>query len=249
MSMKLMVAAMQCIVGSPARKLVLIKLADNANDKGECFPSYKHIADQCEISKRSVIGHIQRLATDNFLVITHRKTPKGNSSNSYQLTLEGSADISLPPSANAAPPSEDSAPAPSADPAPRISHSFEPVSEPIKINKKYGFDFPEWVDVEAMDEWLSHRKKLRATNSPRALKSIMKDLEVIRQAGIDPNEAIETALKKGWKTVELEYLQKPGGHYAANQSNNSTVKKQPQQPSSYTDRLKDLHSSSQAASG
>ncbi|ECG5516286.1 helix-turn-helix domain-containing protein, partial [Salmonella enterica subsp. enterica] len=45
MSMNLMAKAMSIKVGNPLRKLVLIKLADNANDEGECWPSYQHIAD------------------------------------------------------------------------------------------------------------------------------------------------------------------------------------------------------------
>lgn len=61
MSMELMVKAMKVKVGNPLRKLVLLKLADNASDHGECWPSYQHIADQCEISKRSVMNHIDAL--------------------------------------------------------------------------------------------------------------------------------------------------------------------------------------------
>nr|WP_063454794.1 helix-turn-helix domain-containing protein [Wohlfahrtiimonas chitiniclastica] len=61
MSMMLMVKAMQIKVGNPLRKLVLLKLADNASDTGECWPSHQNIADQCEISKRSVINHIDAL--------------------------------------------------------------------------------------------------------------------------------------------------------------------------------------------
>ena len=38
MSMLLMVAAMKAKLGNPIRKLVLIKLADNANDDGICCP-------------------------------------------------------------------------------------------------------------------------------------------------------------------------------------------------------------------
>ena len=34
MSMRLMVQAMNCEVGNPARKLLLLNLADNANDDG-----------------------------------------------------------------------------------------------------------------------------------------------------------------------------------------------------------------------
>ena len=59
MSMLLMAKAMSIKVGNPLRKLVLIKLADNASDTGECWPSHQHIADQCEISRRSVITHIE----------------------------------------------------------------------------------------------------------------------------------------------------------------------------------------------
>ncbi|MDP9504540.1 helix-turn-helix domain-containing protein [Pseudomonas protegens] len=139
MSMGLMVAAMKIRVGNPLRKLVLIKLADNASDLGECWPSYQHIADQCEISKRSVMNHITALCEAGLLRKEIRKGgPKGNSSNVYFLTLDGGA----PPApgvvqqihqGNAAgsPPSESPAPGGSAGAAPRTSHSSEPVNEPV----------------------------------------------------------------------------------------------------------------------
>jgi DNA-binding transcriptional ArsR family regulator len=139
MSMTLMVAAMKLRVGNPLRKLVLIKLADNASDVGECWPSYQHIADQCEISKRSVMNHITALCDAGLLRKEIRKGgPKGNSSNVYFLTLDGGA----PPApgvvqqihqggAAGSPPSESPAPGGSAAAAPRISNSFEPVIEPV----------------------------------------------------------------------------------------------------------------------
>ncbi|WP_104503087.1 helix-turn-helix domain-containing protein [Pseudomonas orientalis] len=139
MSMTLMVAAMKLRVGNPLRKLVLIKLADNASDVGECWPSYQHIADQCEISKRSVMNHITALCDAGLLCKEIRKGgPKGNSSNVYFLTLDGGA----PPApgvvqqihqggAAGSPPSESPAPGGSAAAAPRISNSLEPVIEPV----------------------------------------------------------------------------------------------------------------------
>lgn len=98
MSMELMVKAMKIRVGNPLRKLVLIKLADNASDQGECWPSYQHIADQCEISKRSVMNHIAALVSPAGKKVT-RKGEKGNSSNIYLLHLDGAGD-SLGGSAN-----------------------------------------------------------------------------------------------------------------------------------------------------
>ncbi|MBK3468411.1 helix-turn-helix domain-containing protein [Pseudomonas sp. MF6776] len=139
MSMGLMVAAMKLRVGNPLRKLVLIKLADNASDMGECWPSYQHIADQCEISKRSVMNHITALCESGLLRKEIRKGgPKGNSSNVYFLTLDGGA----PPApgvvqqihqggAAGSPPSESPALGGSAGAAPRTSHFSEPVNEPV----------------------------------------------------------------------------------------------------------------------
>lgn len=133
MSMLLMVKAMQSKVGNPLRKLVLIKLADNANDQGECWPSYQHIADQCEMSKRSVMIHIDALIQGGFLRKELRiGGEKGNKSNLYTLRIPSAGD-SLH-SANAAPPSAGDSLPPSAAAAPRTSHSLESVMEPIIVD-------------------------------------------------------------------------------------------------------------------
>ncbi|HBC7365648.1 TPA: helix-turn-helix domain-containing protein [Proteus mirabilis] len=88
MSMLLMAKAMQLQVGSTAQKMVLLKLADNANDKGECFPSYETIARHCEISRQSAINHIKSLCKKGFVHKVTRKTDKGHTSNLYILDLE-----------------------------------------------------------------------------------------------------------------------------------------------------------------
>jgi hypothetical protein len=69
-----MAKAMAIKTGNPIRKLVLIKLADNANDSGECWPSYKHIADHCECSKSAVRDHIDALIS---MGCWSRKPPGG----------------------------------------------------------------------------------------------------------------------------------------------------------------------------
>lgn len=145
MSMMLMVKSFGVKVGNASRKLVLIKLADNANDKGECWPSYQHIADQCEISKRSAMKHIDALCESGLIIKRSRKGVKGNSTNVYLLNLEG--EIPSPPKKEGEPDSlegeefalegeefalggEDSALGGGENSAPGISHSFESVNEP-----------------------------------------------------------------------------------------------------------------------
>lgn len=104
MSFKLTVQAFEARVGNPLRKLILIKLADQANDQGVCWPSYETIAHHCEAGRRSVINHIKQLEKDGFLRIekTYDKETKQNKSNRYHLTIE-QGNIGKGGSANNAP--------------------------------------------------------------------------------------------------------------------------------------------------
>ncbi|GAB0076995.1 helix-turn-helix domain-containing protein [Pseudomonas syringae] len=124
-----MVKAMKTKVGNPLRKLVLVKLADNASDQGECWPSYQHIADQCEIDRSTVRRHIKNLADQGLLRIENRAGPKGNSSNLYFLTLEGGGTDSTPVGPKST--GVGTQPTPPVGPeSTRTSHSSEPVNEP-----------------------------------------------------------------------------------------------------------------------
>lgn len=64
-----MVEALEAKVGNADRKLVLVKLADNATDNGECRPSYQHIADHCEMGIGTVKAHIKALEEAGFLTM------------------------------------------------------------------------------------------------------------------------------------------------------------------------------------
>lgn len=124
MSMRLMVQAMNCEVGNPARKLVLLKLADNANDDGICFPSYQYIADKCEMSKRSAISHIDDLIKMGFVTKKARKNKDGSSANLYLLHLEQGSEKSALGGENISLGSENFALGGSEKSAPITSHSF-----------------------------------------------------------------------------------------------------------------------------
>ncbi|MEY6143761.1 helix-turn-helix domain-containing protein [Salmonella enterica subsp. enterica serovar Corvallis] len=135
MSMNLMAKAMSIKVGNPLRKLVLIKLADNANDEGECWPSYQHIADQCEVSRSTVKSHIRALEDMRLLKREFRRKGELNQSNVFYLTLDNAQQI--PPESGGA--GADLGGGAGADlgggagAAPRTYHSFEPVNEPKNI--------------------------------------------------------------------------------------------------------------------
>jgi hypothetical protein len=56
MSSKAVGWAFEQYAGSPGAKVVLMALADEANDKGECWPGQKRIAFKAEMSDRAVGG-------------------------------------------------------------------------------------------------------------------------------------------------------------------------------------------------
>tara|TARA_R100000951_G_scaffold113678_1_gene116184 strand:- start:3620 stop:4321 length:702 start_codon:yes stop_codon:yes gene_type:complete len=161
--MTLMVLAMKAKVGNPLRKLVLIKLADNANDKGECWPSYQHIADQCEVARSTVRKHIKDLEHSGLLRIENRKGPKGNTSNLYHLTLHPvpSEITPVPSNSTGGVPSDST----------RTYHSSEPINEPKEATSK--------------------KPVARACQIPTDWKPNQKHLETCLNNNLDANDVTE----------------------------------------------------------
>jgi len=97
MGVKALSWAWEAHVGSHTRKLILIALADWADDNGYCWPSYDTIARKCEISRRAVVMGIKRLQDDNLILLEKRHDSSGfQSSNRYKLSLSASpAPLSL----------------------------------------------------------------------------------------------------------------------------------------------------------
>lgn len=206
MSMLLMVQAMKTKVGNPLRKLVLIKLADNASDDGECWPSYQYIADQCEISKRSVMNHIEALCEAGLVRKEYRSGPKGNASNLYILTLGGAGDALG--SERAAPGSAGDSLGGSAGAAPRTSHSSEPVKEPVKKAAE-PLDLsvlPEQPSPAVWADYLKHRKAKRAPLTQTALNLLAKELSLAVAAGWTVDDALAEAMAAGWQGLKFDWL-------------------------------------------
>ncbi|MGL6246226.1 helix-turn-helix domain-containing protein [Pseudomonas sp.] len=197
MSMELMVKAMKTKVGNPLRKLVLIKLADNASDQGECWPSYQHIADQCEIDRSTVRKHIKQLEAQGLLRIENRDGPKGNSTNLYFLTFGGVGRNSTPvgPESTAVGPQPTGGVGPEST---RTSHSSEPVNEPkpsCTTDPMEGFD----------QFWKLYPKKKGRKDAAKAWAKLKPDDEL--------NQTLITAL--GSHCISEDWT-KDGGRYIPN---------------------------------
>ena len=199
MSMRLMVQAMNCKVGNPARKLVLLKLADNANDDGICFPSYQYIADKCEMTRRSAISHIEYLSKMGLVSKKERKNKDGSISNLYFLHLEqGSENFALG-GENISLGSENFALGGSENISPITSHSLEPVNEPKKTTQKSESEMlleRFGITGQLAKDFIAHRKTKRGAISETQLSRLQKQAD---KAGISICEAVEICIERNWQ--------------------------------------------------
>ena len=192
MSFRLAVEAFDARVGNPLRKLVLLKLADQANDEGLCWPSYETIAKACEVDRRSVIRHIKKLEADNFLRIekVYDKEAKKNKSNRYHLTIAKGVKKSLVTESHHPSDTEsplggvtESLPSDTESPKPINESISKPINESTKVNVPFD-DFWNLYDKKRGDKDKIEKKWQSLKDSER--EAIMKHLPLYKKS--QPNK-------------------------------------------------------------
>ena len=111
---------------TPTQKLVLLALADNCNDMGECYPSISTICEKSGLSERGVQGAISEMEK---MGLVNRFMRKGRST-LYTITPAGYA-----PPQEVRPAPRAPAPAPDAPPPPHLMHPTPAPRAPITINE------------------------------------------------------------------------------------------------------------------
>jgi len=83
---------------APTPKLILMALADAADDHGTCWPSVPTVAAKCSVSDRTVQRGMQTLIAGGLMIADQRYRKDGScSSNRYRLLLERGDKLSPPP--------------------------------------------------------------------------------------------------------------------------------------------------------
>lgn len=87
MSILAMTWAWGLSVLDPSQKIVLLSLADQANDEGYCWPSQQVIAERTSMGERTVRRHINSLSELGLLTVEVRSSTSGRRSNVYWLNV------------------------------------------------------------------------------------------------------------------------------------------------------------------
>jgi hypothetical protein len=95
MSVKVMGWALEQVVGNATRKLILLGLADHADDRGVCYPSVATLARYAETSERTVQRNLSALEEDGFIRRGVRTRENGSqTSNQFSVVVPWFSQVS-----------------------------------------------------------------------------------------------------------------------------------------------------------
>ena len=201
MSFRAMTWAASVKTQTPVQKLILLLLADRANDEGFCWPSINRIADDACISRQCVIENIKKLAALGFINVTKRTIRdaesgvEGNNTNVYHLNTGVVNIVDYPSPADGLPlvhdvhhPVRQMHPPSAPDALPLVhdmhpNQSLEPINEPtIPPNPPSGGVEQVILDAgltdrqtETIRKWLKHCQERRSRYGESALTALIEE--------------------------------------------------------------------------
>lgn len=187
----------------PATKIVLWHLCDRFHPDQGCFPSLDTLAEDCEMSRRSVQDHLAEL--EKVGLIRVEKMPRRNGQlprNRYVLAFERLGQEL--PLANSA--LGNSAPPPLANSRKRLGQNL-PTNSVIGTSNRTSKDAQEAREAlcavlpeETADDFIAHRKAKGAKLTAKAAQLIAKKLT----GHPNPVAVVENTIMQGWTGVFVD---------------------------------------------
>lgn len=187
MSIKLMTAVWDREDVSSTQKLVLLALADWANDEGLCWPSIERVAKKSSLKKRAVQLAIRSLEEAHFI----RREEVIGKGNKYWINIPVQE---MHPCIKDTPPVHQmhETRAPNA-PNTSIIHQLTTkcIKEPL----------PDWMPIDAWQGWVDMRKQRKRPLTDRATNRAINKLDAIRAKGHDIAELLDRSTINGWLDI------------------------------------------------
>jgi hypothetical protein len=190
-------------------KLVLLCLADFADDAGVCWPSVETIVERTGLSDRCVREQLKRLELSGFICRDRRV----GQSAMYQMTIRKAAEdeegdrhqLPVQPAPDAASTgticrsNRHDVPV---QPAPDAGAN-RTTNDPPLIHQRTNsaVALPEWVEPSAWQAFRESRRAHRAPFTARAAELILAKLDQLRAEGQNPNQCLLQSVERGWRGV------------------------------------------------
>ena len=184
--------------------LVLIALADHADDQGRCYPSIGRLAKRTKLSDRGVQKVISRLIEKGFVSVSPCAGQGGSNLYTVTATPEPSSPLNdvHPRTAFTTPPNHVRK-----TPEPRSPKPSRTVIEPSfsKTEAKPVEILAEVASENAASSFVAFRKQIKKPLTATAAGRLRGSLSQIKAQGGDPDDALGMAEERGWQSIKPEW--------------------------------------------
>lgn len=187
--------------------LMLLAIADFADDDGNAYPSVPTLAQKCRMKPRNANVILAALKDSGELEVRLNEGPRGT--NRYRIVSPiqgvqertgGGVQISAGVQERTGVQSFASPPA---------NLCFKPLQriadkpsmnhqEPPRGALTARFELPDWIPAEAWNAWIEMRKSIKKPPTERAKGMALKKLEALRLDGQDPGAVLDQSTFKNW---------------------------------------------------
>lgn len=201
MSIRIMTAVWERTDLSSTQKLVLLALADWANDEGLCWPSISRLAVKSGLTSRSVQKSIRSLEETGFI----KREEVFGKGNRYWISIPMN---DVHPCPTFTPPLNEVHPTPELR-SPNTSYTHQLTTKDITA-------LPNWLPIDAWNGWLEMRKQRKKPLTDRAASRAINKLQAMRDAGQDITEVLDRSTMNGWTDL-YEIKERANGTNRTNQ--------------------------------
>lgn len=215
-------------------KLLLLSLADRADEYHCCYPSVERLVKDTGLDRKTIISNIGKLVNAGVLTDTGKRAGRTGQVKVYRLSMvKTDEQICLSSTATKSagngtvPKPEQSqkrtlnSPKNGTCNSPKNgtqNQSIEPPIEPLKDlsqktrkksqQKKSEFDFSSWPEKpseQVLADWMKVRKEQRAPLTQTAITRMAGELHQAHAGGMSVDDCIGLAAEKGWRGFKYQW--------------------------------------------
>ena len=201
MSIRLINKVFESGTFGPTERLIMLALADHADEKGRCYPSIRRLCERTGLSERSIQSNIKKLCRQGSL----RATIGGGRGNVNLYAVFPNPAANAPPhdahpAADAHQTSQEMRANPAADAPEPILTTIEPsdviaVATPADILAKV-------ASSNAARSFIAYRAQVKKPLTVTGARRLAASLARISNEGGDPDDALGMAEERGWQSIE-----------------------------------------------
>lgn len=202
MSIKVMSGVFDSTDLAPTEKLIMLSLADHANDEGRCYPSIGRLCLRTGLKERAIQTNLKRLAEKGYLKIVPNAGQGG--ANLYFVSAKAGTFGGEDPRTKCTPhemhPAYDDIDPPHMTTQPPAGDAPKPsgsIKEPSNNKRDLVRILSQVLDEKTAAAFVAHRKAKKAPLTSHAADLVVKMLTGHR----DPDSVINKSILNGWSGI------------------------------------------------